>query len=108
MTTYEIRTLEREKNKTKKERCESFEHILSYFFTFSSDVFDDDDYSFLDQIKQSIIIYLSKKDFDCFNSIFLENTKKEFYESINKLAEKHNSLNIYLLKVKIFMEDFYF
>ena len=96
---------------SKKERFMSFEMALKYFFTDINRLTVEDkdryeDMSLLDEVKQSIIIFMSKDMFNETNEILLNRAKHEFYEGLTKLKEKYPEIPI--ATIVLFMEDYYF
>ena len=65
------------------------------------------EYQLIDKIKHSIVIF-SMKDKVCeTNDIFIENTKEEFYSTIDELIKINRSVEWDLFYIKLFVEDFY-
>lgn len=99
------------RSRSKKERFMSFERNLRYFFD-SLNGLDitykdiNEDMILLDEVKQSIIIFMSKDMFNETNETFLDNAKQEFYNSLTKLKERHPNLPV--ANIVLFMEDYYF
>lgn len=69
---------------------------------------DREDDFLLDNVKQTIIVYVMKDKFEENNEIFLNNMKNDFYNAIQKLEEKHTDIQSRTFIIKLFMEDFYF
>jgi hypothetical protein len=67
-----------------------------------------EDYLLLDDIKHTIIIFSMKDRFNDTDTIFLENMKNEFYESINELEIRHDDIKLRTKLIKDFMETLYF
>lgn len=68
----------------------------------------DEDHYLLDDIKHSIVIFAMKEKFNETDETFLENTKREFYDSIDKLETRHPDLKYRTKLIKLFMEQYYF
>ena len=69
---------------------------------------DREDDFLLDNVKQTIIVYVMKDKFEENNEIFLNNMKNDFYNAIQKLEEKHTDIQSRTFIIKLFMEEFYF
>ena len=61
----------------------------------------------IDKIKHSIMIFAMKDKVCEDNEIFIENTKEEFYDAIDKLIKENRSFEWDLFYIKLFVEDFY-
>ena len=99
------------RSRSKKERFMSFEMALKYFFEDINrlNVEDKDKYEdmfLLDEVKQSIIIFMSKDMFNETNEILLNRAKRDFYEGLTKLKERYSEIPI--TTIVLFMEDYYF
>lgn len=98
--------INKEREKTDKERWNRFEHDVKYLLCELKDPVDIQDLSLLDNIKQSIIVFAMRDKFGEDNNTFLDNMKHQFYVSIGVLEEKHPDIKTFY--VKLFMKDFYF
>lgn len=105
---FEDFAINRERSKSDREWWKGFEHTLRYLLCELNDKTDREDSFLLDDIKQTIIVFVMKDKFDETNAIFLENMKNDFYRAIDKLEERHSDIKSRTKTVKIFMEDFYF
>lgn len=100
------------RSRTKEERFMSFELSLRYFFdslngsNITSYKNINEDMILLDEVKQSIIMFMSKDMFNETNEILLNHAKHDFYEGLTKLKERHPNLPI--ANIVLFMEDYYF
>ena len=83
-----------------------FEHELRYLFYDNEKDPTVDDMMLVDDLKQSIIIFLAKSQFGENDIIFLENAKSDFYSAINELKKRHKDIQI--SNVKNFAEKFLF
>lgn len=100
--------VEREKAKSDHDRYLNFEHSLRYLLCELKDKTDREDSFLLDDIKQTIIVFVIKDRFGELNDIFLSNMKHDFYVAIEKLEERHSDIKNKTKIIKMFMEDFYF
>ncbi len=105
---FEQFVLERERAKSNRERWVAFEHKLRYLLCELKDKTDREDSFLLDNVKQAVLVFVMKDKFEETNEIFLNNMKNDFYNSIQKLEEKHTDIQSRTFMVKLFMEDFYF
>lgn len=105
---FEEFALKYERKKSNHERYVEFEHELRYLLCELKDSTDREDDFLLDNIKQTVIVYVMKDKFVENNEIFLNNMKNDFYNAIQKLEEKHTDIQSRTFKIKLFMEDFYF
>lgn len=87
---------------------ESFERSLRFLFLESNDEITIDDRDLMDDLKHSIIVFAMKDMFGETNNIFLENTKRDFYNSIECLRHNHPNINWQLRLITQFMEKNYF
>lgn len=94
------------RKKSKKERWLDFESKLN---TLPSFIEDDSIKGLIEvnTIKHNIIIFSMKDKFDENNDVFINNCKKEFYDSIDKLSELYPGAKYHLLCIKLFVDDFY-
>lgn len=97
-----------ERNKSDRERWMKFEITLRYLLCELNDKTDRKDSFLLDDIKQSIIVFVMKDKFEETNKIFLENMKYDFYTAIDELEIRHPDIKGKTRTIKLFMEDFYF
>lgn len=105
---FEEFALKYERKKSDRERWVGFEHTLRYLLCELKDKTDREDDFLLDDIKQTVIVYVMKDKFEENNEIFLNNMKNDFYNAIQKLEEKHTDIQSRTFTIKLFMEDFYF
>ena len=83
-----------------------FEHELRYLLYDTEKEPTIDDMRIVDELKQSIIIFFGRSQFNEDNSVFLENAKSDFYNAISELKKRHKDLQI--SSVKSFAEKFLF
>lgn len=84
--------------KSDKERYLQFEHELKFLI----DSINDD--NLFIRLQHIIIVYgMNKED----NKIYLDNLKKESYNIMNTLKEKHGCVTNILI-IQWYMEDYYF
>lgn len=83
-----------------------FEHELRYLFYDNEKEPTVDDMILANDLKQSIIIFLAKSNFNENNISFLENAKTDFYNAINELKKRHKDIQV--SNVKNFAEKFLF
>ena len=105
---FEDFAINRERRKSCRERWMDFEHTLRYLLCELNDKTDREDSFLLDDIKQTIIVFVMKDKFEETNEIFLGNMKNDFFCAINKLEERHPDIKGRTRIIKMFMEDFYF
>lgn len=105
---FEDFAINRERNKSDRERWMGFEHALRYLLCELNDKTDREDSFLLDDIKQSIIVFVMKDKFEETNETFLANMKNDFYKAIDALEERHSDIKSRTWIIKMFMEDFYF
>ena len=105
---FEEFVLKKEREKNDRERWMNFEHKLRYLLCELETHTDREDSFLLDAIKQAIIVFVMKDKFGETNGIFLNNMKNDFYDSIQKLEEKHTDIQSRTFYIKLFMKDFYF
>ena len=98
--------LNKERSKNDRDRWGEFEHCLRYLTCDLKNKVKEEDRLLIDDIKQAIIVFVMKDKFGETNAIFLENTKRNFYDAIQKLEKRHPDMRTF--QIKIFMEDFYF
>ena len=85
-----------------------FEYVLRHLLMDLKDEVTKEDLFSLKNIKQDIIVFLMKDKFTETNEIFLDNTKNDFYNEIERLEENHTNIKSQTKIIKSFMEDFYF
>ena len=100
--------IKREREKSDHNRYLGFEHSLRYLLYELKDKTDREDYLLLDDIKQTVIVFVMKDKFGESNGVFLSNMKNDFYKAIEKLEERHSDIKGKTKIIKLFMEDFYF
>ena len=83
-----------------------FENELRYLFYETEKKPTIDDMWLADDLKQSIIIFLSKSQFGESDIVFLENAKFDFYNAINELKKRHKDIKT--SNIKKFAENFLF
>lgn len=105
---FEEFALKKEREKSDWERWTNFEYKLRYLLCELETHTDRKDSFLLDAIKQAIIIFAMKDKFGETNEILLNNMKNDFYDSIQKLEEKHTDIQAQTFYIRLFMEDFYF
>ena len=108
MNELDIFAMRKEREKGKRERWTNFEHKLRYLLCDLKDETDREDSFLLDDIKQSILVFVMKDQYGEENKIFLDNMKNDFYNVMKKLEEKHPDIKSRTFYIKLFMEDFYF
>lgn len=89
-------------------RYMEFEHALRYLLYELNNETERKDNFLLDDIKQTIIVFLMKDKFEETNEIFLENMKTDFYDAIAELENRHIDIKHKTKIIKQFMEDYYF
>lgn len=94
------------RGKKKRERYVEFIHSLQYLLNDLKDTITLEDVLLMDDIKQSVIVFITKNKYNENNKVFLKNMKYEFYDALTKLSERHSDIDI--LPIKLFMEDYYF
>lgn len=99
---------ENTKNEEKYVNFRNFEINLRFLLNELNDDATDEDQYMLDDIKHSIMIFAMKEKFNETDETFLENTKREFYDSIVKLESRHPDLKYRTKLIKLFMEQYYF
>lgn len=105
---FENFVVERERAKSDHDRYLEFEHRLRYLLCELKDKTDREDSFLLDDIKQTVIVFVMKDRFGELNDVFLSNMKNDFYTAIEKLEERHVDIKGKTKIIKLFMEDFYF
>lgn len=105
---FEVIASKYERKKSNHERYVGFECDLRYLLCELKDKTDKEDSFLLDDVKQAIIVYVMKDKFGETDEIFLGDMKKDFYNAIQKLEEKHTDIKSRTFTIKLFMEDFYF
>ncbi|MDF2879686.1 MAG: hypothetical protein K0R54_243 [Clostridiaceae bacterium] len=95
-----------ERKKSKNIRYQEFEHNLRNLLSELNDKTDREDDFLLDNIKQAIIVYLIKNESGENSKIFLANMKENYYISTKELVNKHPDLEIEILKMNLFVEDY--
>lgn len=105
---FEKYCIDKERSKTKHDRYLQFEHSLRYCLCELKDKTDREDSFLLDDIKQSVLVFVMHNEYGENNEIFLSNMQNDFYNAIEKLVARHSDLDGKLKYVKLFMEDFYF
>lgn len=108
MNELDVFAMNKEREKGKRERWINFENKLRYLLCELKDETDREDSFLLDDIKQSILVFVMKDQYGENNRIFLDNMKNDFYDSIKKLEDKHHDITSRTFYIKLFMEDFYF
>lgn len=83
-----------------------FEHELRYLFYDTEKEPTIDDMCLIDDLKQSIIIFLAKSKFNENNIVLLENAKINFYNAINELKKRHKDIQV--SNIENFSEKFLF
>ena len=109
MKTIEEQLITKERERSKRERFLSFDDRLR-FLLYDINSTHREDYRLLDEVKQSIMIFVMKSNFEFRenNILFLESVKNDFYEAINKLKKRHPGICRNTLYIRLFMEDYYF
>lgn len=92
--------------KKKRERYVEFIHSLQYLLNDLENPVTLEDMMLMDDIKQAVIVFITKNKYKETNKVFLKNMKYEFYDAIKKLSERHSDINS--LPIILFMEDYYF
>lgn len=105
---FESYAINRERSKSKHSRYLEFEHTLRYCLCDLKDKTDRDDDFLLNDIKQTVIVYLMRNDYSELNNVFLSNMKNDFYRATTQLRERHSDLDWKMKVIELFMEDFYF
>jgi hypothetical protein len=91
-----------------RENFIEFEGELNFLLNDLNEEVVIEDYYLLDDIKHAIMVFAMKDKFNETNKTFLENTKRLFYDSSDKLENRHPSLKWRIKHVKQFMEMYYF
>lgn len=105
---FEDFVVKREREKSDHDRYLGFEHSLRFLLCELKDKTDREDSFLLDDIKQTVIVFVMKDKFGELNDVFLSNMKNDFYVAIEKLEERHSDIKGKTKIIKLFMEDFYF
>lgn len=108
MTEYEERVASRLRKESKRNRWMRFEHELRYLFTELDTEPSMDDLYYAEDVRQTIIVYSMKNQYEENIPIYMGNTKREFYTAIKHLEENHPDIKGKTFVIKLFMEDFYF
>lgn len=109
LITEKEQLITKERARSKRERFLSFDDKLRFLLYDINSTYRED-YCLLDEIKQSIMIFVMKNSFEFRenNALFLETVKNNFYEAIERLEKRHPRICKSTLYIRLFMEDFYF
>lgn len=100
--------MKKEREKTRHDRFTRFAWAVNYLLCELDPPANIKDLANLDAIKQCIIVYALRSEFQETDAIYLNNMKHQFYNALEKIEKNHPSTKQDILIIKMFMEDFYF
>lgn len=89
---------------TPHQKFSAFEHDLNFLLYDLKDEVTMQDYIYLNEIKQAIIIFILKNEYKESNETFVNNTKHQYIQYFKGLKDRHPDIKTY--NIDMFMQKY--